>query len=190
MILRNRLRRWLGIESDVATLKSGIERDVQNLMNGVIRNVNSLRDDVNTATDTFDAIKLEWWNRFSDERHANGAVLKAIREEIDNRASATQELSESAKEGYRQAAAALKVFQEHFSAELTRIDGLHYDSIRNLENRAAVIEGALAGIICPPEESPSVADRDRVIAILTEYHSSGFRPAHRDDLIKLIRGEA
>lgn len=189
MTIRTRLRQWLGIESDRADLKTAIELDVQNMVNGAIRSVNALREDLTAATETFDAIKIEWWNRFSDERQVNRAVLGAIREEIDLHGIATQELSESAKEGYRQAAAALKVFQEHFSAELTRIDGLHYDSIRNLENRAAVIEGALAGIICPTEESPSV-ERDRVVAIIETFRAQGFRFSDKEALIKKIRGEA
>lgn len=93
-------------------------------------------------------------------------------------------LAESAKEGYLGASDALKVFQEHFSRELTNVDSALYDSIHGLENRTAVIEKVLAGFIA------SVDNRDRFAAVVEAYTAPGFRPSHREALIKLIRGEA
>jgi hypothetical protein len=48
---RDRIRKWLGIESDVAlvrseaiTIKDAIQRDVQNMINVAIQDVNKLGD--------------------------------------------------------------------------------------------------------------------------------------------------
>ena len=69
---------------------------------------------------------------------------------------------------------------------------LNADNLKGIDERLTVIETAsrsLGGHLALIANNAAVAQRERAISAINNYHSSGFRPAHREALIKKLREE-